>query len=338
MNRTMVWTSRFLVTGAATLIVSLSAAASISHAAQPDPEALREDLLLFVDQVADLQPYLYESDEQAPAQFEALAEARAEIETIAPEQLESIGAALRGYPGWWDIPVTVRSTLVRSRARSVVRAGDPPSAANCGDAPEGCGACPGDGGGIGAVTGLKVPELIAEGVFEIINADIGYNIPNPAKIITGVVLFVLRISRVSVEGVYLVHEECQQNWNNTLTRTNLDATITSRASAGAIGQLQAKIDQLRIDNRRRAIEANMYAFRGAASILSFLLPASKGGYLEEVAEIVADTIESQKAARGQTELRNADELYAAAEAERQAGRYRAAYAGFREAYRDAVRL
>jgi hypothetical protein len=227
---------------------------------------------------------------------------------------------------------------VRSRTRSTVRAGDPPTADNCSDSPEGCGSCPDDGGGIGAVTGLKVPELIAEGVFEIINADIGYNIPNPAKIITGVVLFALRISRVSVEGVYRVHEECQQNWNNTLTRTNLDATITSRASAGALQQLQQEVDKLRIDNRRRAIEANMFAFRGAASILSFLLPASQGGYLEEVAAIVLETIEGQKVARGTLQLRNADDLYNAAEVERLAGRYRAAYEGYRDAYRDAVRL
>ena len=70
--------------------------------------------------------------------------------------------------------------------------------------------------------------------------------------------------------------------------------------------LQQEVDKLRVDNRRRAIEANMYAFRGAASILSFLLPASKGGYLEEVAEIVAETIEAQKTARGVTLLRSAD--------------------------------
>jgi len=338
MNKDKISPRRFFVTSAVALIVSLSASVSTSRASQPNPEVLRADLLTFVDQMADLQPYLYESDEQVPAQFEALAAARAEIETIAPEQLESIGTALRGYPGWWDIPTNVRGTLVRSRARSVVRAGEVPTSDNCSDSPESCGGCPGDGGGAGAVVGLKVPELIAEGVFEVINADIGYNIPNPAKIITGVVLFVLRISRVSVEGVYRVHDECEQNWNNTQTRTNLDATITSRASAGAIDMLQQEVDKLRVDNRRRAIEANMYAFRGAASILSFLLPASKGGYLEEVAEIVAETIESQKTARGVTQLRSADELYAAAEADRMAGRYRAAYAGFREAYRDAVRL
>jgi hypothetical protein len=334
MKMTKTTTARLFVTAAAVLLVSVSASASRAS----DPEVLRENLLEFVDEMAGLQPYLYDADELAPAQFEALAEARAELETIAPEQLESMGAALRGYPGWWQIPDTVRTTLVRSRTRSTVRAGDPPTADNCGDSPEGCGSCPDDGGGIGAVTGLKVPELIAEGVFEIINADIGYNIPNPAKIITGVVLFALRISRVSVEGVYRVHEECQQNWNNTLTRTNLDATITSRASAGALQQLQQEVDKLRIDNRRRAIEANMFAFRGAASILSFLLPASQGGYLEEVAEIVLETIETQKVARGILQLRNADDLYNAAEVERLAGRYRAAYEGYRDAYRDAVRL
>ena len=46
----------------------------------------------------------------------------------------------------------------------------------------------------------------------------------------------------------------------------------------------------------------------------------------------------QKLARGVALLHNADTLYAAAEVERIAGRYRTAYAGYRDAYRDAVRL
>lgn len=336
MDKTKFSTNRLFVAGAAALLISLSPLAGTSHAT--DTEALRSDLLTFVDQVAELQPYFYNADENAPAQFEALARARAEIETVAPEQLESLQNALRGYPGWWAIPGTVRDTLERSRARSVVRSAEAPTESNCADTAATCSGCPGDGGGLGAITGLKVPELIAEGVFEIINADIGYNIPNPAKIITGIVLFVLRLSRVSVEGVWLVHQECELNWNNKLTRTNIDATITSRASAGAIEELQEGVDRLRRDNRRRAIEANMFAFRGASSILSFVLPASKGGYLEEVADIVAETIEEQKIARGVGIIREADEFFAEAEAERAAGRYRSAYNTYREAYRDAVRL
>jgi hypothetical protein len=325
-----------LLSTAAALLVALVPATA--HATVPAPETLRANLLAFVDEMAELQPFLYETDEAAAAQFAALAEARTEIETIDQEQLADFGNALRGYPGWWEIPADVRDTLVFSRQRSARATGVEPTADNCEDSGDACASCPGDGGGLDAIAGLRFPELIAEGVFEIINADLGYNIPNPAKLITGVVLFALRLSRLSVEGVYLVHEECVQTWNNRLTRQNLDATLTSRASAGAIQQLQAGIDKLRVDNRRRAIEANMFSARRLASVVSFVLPASKGGYLEEVADIVQETIMNQKIARGVAFVRNSETYFANGEGARAANDYRAAYDWYREAYRDAVRL
>ena len=329
---------RWIAAGAIALLAGVASPAADARAEDVHPERLRLSLLVFVDQLADLQPYFYEADDQAPGQFAALAEARAEIETIDAEQLEDLGSALGAYPGWWEIPSTMRATLENSRSRSGRATGTKPTADNCADSGDSCSSCPSDGGGLDAIAGLKFPELIAEGVFDIINADLGYNIPNPAKIISGIVLFALRLSRISVEGVYLVHEECEKAWNNKLLRTNLDATITSRASAGAIAQLQAGIDRLRIDNRRRAIEANMFSSRRLASIVSFVLPAAKGGYLEEVSAIVAETIQNQKNARGAAALRNADEYFFAAEGARAGGEYRTAYDFYREAYRDAVRL
>jgi hypothetical protein len=330
---------RRLTLGAAALAISLCASAEAARATEMSPETLRSNLLSYIDQVAELQPYFYDADEGAAAQFTALAEARTEIENIDQDQLADFGIALRGYPGWWQIPAAVRDTLETSRSRSAERAtGTKPTADNCADSDDSCMSCPYDGGGLDAIAGLKFPELIAEGVFEIINADLGYNIPNPAKLITGVVLFALRLSRLSVEGQFKVHEECEQQWQNVMLRTNLDATITSRASAGAIQQLQDGVDKLRKDNRRRAIEANMFSSRRLASIVSFVLPASKGGYLEEVADVVEETIMKQRIARGVPEVRNSEAYYFNGEAARVAGDYRAAYDWYREAYRDAVRL
>lgn len=331
-NFPILFPSLLLPTVAAFLVL----ASTPVPAAADDPEVLRAELLGMVDRLADLEPYLI-VDSRAPAQLAALAEARAQVEAIEADELASLGDILSAYPSWWTLPESARVALQESGARRAERAAAAPSAANCSDDYDPCPACPDDGGGLDAVTGLKFPELIAEGVFDILNADIGYNIPNPAKIITGFVLFAFVVPRVAVEGDYNTNNACTDAWNSHLVGTNLDTTISSRASAKDIEQLQAAVDQLRIDDRRRAIEANMFAKTSIAALLTFVLPAADGGYIEEVAAIVRDTIDKQKASRYVTVLYRSDEYYDAAEVLRAQGRYREAYEQYRKAYRESVR-
>lgn len=307
------------------------------QAAAQDPEALRADLLDVIDRLAELEPYLL-VDDRAPAQLAALAEARNQVEAIEADELVSFAEALTAYPSWWELPEAALDALQDTAARRAARAIAAPTPANCSEDYDSCTGCPDDGGGLDTVTGLKFPELVAEGVFDILNADIGYNVPNPAKIISGFVLFAFVVPRVRYEGDYNDNSSCKEAWSRRLVGTNLDTTISSRASAEDIQQLQAAVDQLRIDDRRRAIEANMYSKTSDAALLTFVLPAEDGGYIEEVADIVRDTIDQQKTSRYATTLFRADEYFDAAEALRAEEKYRSAYDYYRKAYREAVRL
>ncbi|HEY2013120.1 MAG TPA: hypothetical protein VGH38_06430 [Bryobacteraceae bacterium] len=120
--------------------------------------------------------------------------------------------------------------------------------------------------------------------------------------------------------------------------TRLTASLTTLQSSvvlvqGSLANLQASQSNNQALNFRLAIEQELLqAGRGGLGMLE--LPASAGGYLEQVRQVVADTIQKFRAA-GQS-VGSADTSMSLADDAVSRKDYKAAFTSYRDAYRLAV--
>ena len=129
--------------------------------------------------------------------------------------------------------------------------------------------------------------------------------------------------------------------NTTTIVTNDNANtvaIVTNDNANAatiISNANTNKNELRDLVLRTQIEADLAMADSSAVVISYLLPAVQGGYLDLVGQIVAETIADVVAAGG--DVSNATAAWNSANAAKAAGDFKRAYALYRKAYQDAVR-
>jgi hypothetical protein len=127
------------------------------------------------------------------------------------------------------------------------------------------------------------------------------------------------------------------NTTTLLTNENSNRTqIINNDNANTsliINNANANKNELRDLILRTQIEQDLSAPDNGAVVALFETPTAQGGYLDLVAQIVADTIAKVQAAGGATS--NAQQFLNAGNAARAAGNFKDAYANYRKAYKAA---
>ena len=206
---------------------------------------------------------------------------------------------------------------------------------------------------------------ISEAVYENAPDDL---FGTPFKVPFAAVFYPIDYLCLCYESAWQINDDDQQGAHQALTQTNLDVDVSTRASQtnldgaaaqvsdidGDVAAVEAKLDILdgKADDildgaadqgeflldfqdlaLRMLIEANLFR-NGNDRVSIFQLPASVGGFLEEVREVVGATIEARLDAgigigRAAADLAQGDAAYAR-------GAYKEAYGHYRRAYQQAT--
>lgn len=124
--------------------------------------------------------------------------------------------------------------------------------------------------------------------------------------------------------------------NENITNTKDEIIANNNANRDAIlNKINTNNNELRNLLLRAQIEADLASESNAVKVAWFITPTANGGHLDFVQQIVTETLANVLAAGGG--IGNAQSFLDKANADKAAGKFKAAYDNYRKAYKEAIK-
>ncbi len=289
--------------GLITLLVPALVACSVAQAASPPSSRqlteFRYDLGRYIDEMKILvleAGSLQEArmGDRVAATYEPLERAARMLEEeVGESQLAEAYRAFERYPSAWNLPSQMRGQLrlaERNRLFTGIN-GRKAEQSTCADGvgqSSTCDSCPSNapqtnGSSVSTWFIAEGVTVVAEAIYEPIADAISIpipfvggdvEVPSPIKIVLGIVFFVAKGVALGFETAVNVSVRCEDFNVRQVERTNLDETISSRASADAVQALQDAIEAFAVESERLEIEDNMARKTGRSAVAFFQLPVN----------------------------------------------------------------